>query len=113
MENSSTGFSRMVRRLAEDSLEKRREAFFKRVEEEGKLPLPMVVEEEVEWAKEVTDSKKGFWCPIGHHPLFCDGYLCESGVYGECMEFLKAYMLLRKVAKGEIRVRWRTMKVRL
>lgn len=112
MVENSIGFSQMVQTLVENKKAKK-EAFFMRVEEEGKLPSPMIVEEEVDWAKEVTDSKKGFWCPLGHHPLFCDGYKCEAGVYGECMEFLKAHQLLRLVAKGEIRVQWRTMKVRL
>jgi len=103
----------MVKQLEENKITQKREAFFKRVGEEAKLPLPMIVQEEVEWAEEIVDTKKGFWCPLGHYPLFCDGYSCETDVYDKCMEFLKANQLLRKVRIGEIMVQWQTMKVRL
>lgn len=86
--------------------------FFKRVEEEGKLPPLMVVEEEVEWAKEKTDSHKGFWCPHGRNPLRCGEVVpCNNEVYDKCIEFLKANMFLYKVEKGEIKVQWRTMRL--
>jgi hypothetical protein len=103
----------MVRRLVESEFEKRKKKWRERIEKEAQLPPLIIVEEEVEWAKETTDSHKGFWCPYGRHPLFCDGYKCENKEYDQCLEFLKANMLLHKVEKGEIRVQWRTQTLRL
>lgn len=118
----------MVRRLAEDEtikkrgtflnhpdkeVRKRREAWLKRIDEEANHPPSTIVEEEFEWAQEVVKKHKRFRCPFDRHPFGCDGHLCDLDVYDSCLEFLEALLMLHQIARGEIRVQWRTMKVRL
>ena len=123
----------MVRRLVEDETEKKinafiasgikrgldketlkvREAWIKRVYGESKFSSIFIVEEEFEWAREVVDNYKRFRCPFWRGPYGCDGHLCGLDFYDGCLEFLKANLMLQQVARGEVRVQWRTMKVRL
>jgi len=62
--------------------------------------------------KELIETFLSFYCPIGKDPHDCNGHACPSkpnppfdNHYKECLQFLSALQLLRKVQNGEIEVR--------
>jgi len=52
-----------------------------------------------------------FFCPIGKDPQDCDGHDCPTkpdsfdDYFGQCLEFLEALQILRKVQNGEMEVK--------
>lgn len=100
------------------------------------IPPTVIVPEEYEWAIEYASV---FRCPKNFDPLNCDGKNCPvrtkpfcyyklcpyknncngpwagcyEDYYNDCLEFLKATMIIDKVQKGQIKVHRRPWEVKL
>jgi len=61
--------------------------------------------------KKLIETFLSFYCPIGKDPHDCNGRSCPvdttgfNDKYNDCLRFLEAIQILRKVQEGEIEVR--------